>query len=129
MVATAVALAKDRGATIEALYVISVPLSEPLDAELVDAEERAFATLAEARLLGEANGVEVHTETVKARAIGPAIVEEARARGVDLIVLGSSPRWRRQSAFFSPTVEHVLRNAPCEVLVVAFPQGVFEEVG
>ena len=129
MVATAVALAKDRGATIEALYVISVPLSEPLDAELVDAEERAFASLAEARLLGEENGVEVRTETVKARAIGPAIVEEARARGVDLIVLGSSPRWRRQSAFFSPTVEHVLRHAPCEVLVVAFPQGVFEEVG
>ena len=45
----------------------------------------------------------------------------------DLIVLGSSPRWRRQSAFFSPTVDYVLRNAPCEVLVVAFPQGVLEE--
>ena len=45
----------------------------------------------------------------------------------DLIVLGSSPRWRRQSRFFSPTVDFVLRKAPCEVLVVAFPEGVFEE--
>ena len=26
-----------------------------------------------------------------------------------------------------PTVEHVLKKAPCEVLVVAFPQGVLEE--
>ena len=52
---------------------------------------------------------------------------EARARGVDLIVLGSSSRWRRQSRFFSPTVDFVLRNAPCEVLVVAFPDGVLEE--
>ena len=36
-------------------------------------------------------------------------------------------RWRRQSRFYSPTVDFVLRNAPCEVLVVAFPDGIFEE--
>ena len=29
----------------------------------------------------------------------------------------------------SPTVEYVLRKAPCEVLVVAFPEGVMEEDG
>ena len=63
-----------------------------------------------------------------ARSIGHAIVEEAIRRDVDLIVLGSSPRWRRQSRFFSPTVDHVLKNAHCEVLVVAFPEGVFEDV-
>ena len=44
-------------------------------------------------------------------------------------MLGSAPRWRRQSRFFSPTVDYVLRKAPCEVLVVAFPQGVLEEDG
>ena len=77
-------------------------------------------------MLGEDHGVEVRTEVVRARSIGHAIVEEARARDVDLIVVGSSPRWRRQSRFFSPTVDFVLRRAPCEVLVVAFPEGVFE---
>ena len=128
MVATAVALAKERGAAVEALYVIRVPLSLPLDGELAEEEERAAESLAEARLLGEEHGVEVRAEAVKARSIGHAIVEEARAREVDLIVLGSSPRWRRQSLFFSPTVDYVLRNAPCEVLVVAFPQGVLEGV-
>ena len=40
--------------------------------------------------------------------------------------LGPSPRWRRQSRFFSPTVQYVLEKAPCEVLIVAFPQGVIE---
>src|SRR5204863_111733 len=44
------------------------------------------------------------------------------------IVLGSAPKWRRQSRFFSPTVDYVLRKAPAEVLVVAFPQGVLEGV-
>ena len=41
--------------------------------------------------------------------------------------MGSAPRWRRQSRFFSPTVDYVLRRAPCEVMVLAYPQGVLEE--
>ncbi|MGH3134724.1 MAG: universal stress protein, partial [Gaiellaceae bacterium] len=72
-------------------------------------------------------GVDVRADVVRSRSIGHAILDEARTREADLIVLGSSPRWRRQSRFFSPTVDFVLRHAPCEVLVVAFPEGVFEE--
>jgi APA family basic amino acid/polyamine antiporter len=129
MLATAVKLAQDRGSAVEALHVIRVPLDRPLDARLDDEEQRALESIEEARALGEENGVEVHGETVRSRSIGEAIVEEARKRDVDLIVLGSAPRWRRQSRFFSPTVEFVLQQAPCEVLVVAFPQGVLEEDG
>jgi APA family basic amino acid/polyamine antiporter len=129
MIATAVKLAQDRGAHVEALYVIRVPLDQPLDAELGEQEEAAVASLAEARLLGADHGVEVQGETIRARSIGDAIVAEAERRGNDLIVVGSAPRWRRQSRFFSPTVEFVLRKAPCEVLVVAFPEGVMEEDG
>jgi APA family basic amino acid/polyamine antiporter len=127
MVATAVALAKERRAAVEALFVVAVPRERSLEAPLPpEVEERARASLDEARLLGEEHGVEVETATVRARSIGHAIVEEAQRRSSDLIVLGSAPRWRRQSRFFSPTVDHVLRHAPCEVLVVAFPDGVFE---
>jgi APA family basic amino acid/polyamine antiporter len=129
MIATAVKLARDRGALVEALYVIRVPLDQALEAELDEQEEAAAASLAEARLLGADNGVEVQVETVRARSIGDAIVGEAKRRGNDLIVVGSAPRWRRQSRFFSPTVEYVLRKAPCEVLVVAFPEGVMEQDG
>ena len=128
MVATAVALAKEREARVDALFVIVVPLDQELDAPLHELEEQAAASLAEAVLLGDENGVRVEPVTVRARSIGQAIVDQAAERGSDLIVLGSSPRWRRQSAFFSPTVDYVLRNAPCEVLVVAFPQGVLEDV-
>jgi len=128
MVATAVALAKERGARVDALFVIAVPLDHELDAPLFELEEQAAASLAEAVLLGEENDVLVEPVTVRARSLGRAIVDQAVERGSDLIVVGSSPRWRRQSAFFSPTVEYVLRNAPCEVFVVAFPQGVLEDV-
>jgi APA family basic amino acid/polyamine antiporter len=128
MVATAVKLAQERGAAVVALHVIRVPLDQPLDAELYDQEERAAASLAEAAALGEDLGVPVEGRSIRARSIGEAIVQAAEETGADLIVLGSSPRWRRQSRFFSPTVDYVLRKAPAEVLVVAFPQGVLEEV-
>jgi APA family basic amino acid/polyamine antiporter len=127
MVATAVALAKERGARIEAITVVQIPRERALDAPLPDDLARAAAaSIAEARALGEDNEVEVQADAVPARSIGHAIVAEAARRQADLIVLGSSPRWRRQSRFFSPTVDYVLKNAPCEVLVVAFPDGVFE---
>jgi APA family basic amino acid/polyamine antiporter len=126
MVATAVKLAQDRSAAVDALHVIRVPLDLPLDAELYDEEERAEASLAEAKILGADHGVEVHGHTVRARSIGQAIVNEAERLDSDLIVLGSSPRWRRQSRFFSPTVDYVLKRAPAEVLIVAFPQGVLD---
>ncbi len=127
MAATAIALAKEREAEVDAVYVIRVPLELELDADLAEQDERAAASLGEAQLLGEEHGIAVNPVTVRARSIGQSIVAEATARGSDLIVLGSAARWRRQSAFFSPTVDYVLRNAPCEVLVVAFPQGVLDE--
>jgi nucleotide-binding universal stress UspA family protein len=129
MVATAVKLAQEGGGRVEALHVIKVPLELPPDAPMADEEERAEASIAEAKLLGAEHGVEVHGHIVRARSIGDAIVSQAERMGADLIVLGSSPRWRRQSRFFSPTVDYVLKKAPCEVLIVAFPQGVLEEVG
>jgi basic amino acid/polyamine antiporter, APA family len=127
MLATAIRLAEERGCAVRALHVIRVPLDLPLDAELTDQEERAEASLAEAKLLASEHGVDVEGEIVRGRSIGEAIVEQAKGDGVDLIILGSAPRWRRQSRFFSPTVDYVLRRAPCEVMVVTYPQGVLEE--
>ena len=128
MVATAVRLAQEGGATVEALYVIKVPLDRPLDAELFDEEQRARGSLAEARRSAPTTASRC---TARPSARGRSATRSSRwprEIGADLIVLGSSPRWRRQSRFFSPTVDYVLRKAPREVLIVAFPQGVLEEL-
>ncbi len=128
MVATAIALAKERGAAIDAITIVRVPRRFQLEGELpTEIAARVDASLDEARALGMDHGVHVQGDVVRARSIGHAIVAEAARRGADVVVMGSSPRWRRQSRFFSPTVDFVLRNAPCEVLVVAFPEGTFEE--
>jgi nucleotide-binding universal stress UspA family protein len=126
MVATAVKLAQERGSSVDALHVIKVPLDEPLDAALEKERWRAEESIEEAKALGADHGVEVRGTVVRSRSIGDAIVKEAERTGADLIVLGSAPRWRRQSRFFSPTVDYVLKKAPSEVLIVAFPQGVLE---
>jgi basic amino acid/polyamine antiporter, APA family len=127
VIATAIKLAEEQGSTVSALHVVRVPLDKPLDADMFEAVESADSSIAEAKLLASEHGVTVEGTVVRARSIGEAIVEEARREGVDLIVMGSAPRWRRQSRFFSPTVDYVLRHAPCEVMVIAYPQGVLEE--
>jgi APA family basic amino acid/polyamine antiporter len=127
MLATAIKLAEERGGSIYALHAIRVPLDLPLDAELLDQEERASASLIDAKLLAAEHGITIEGDIVRARAIGEAIVQKAKEIGADLIVMGSAPRWRRQSRFFSPTVDYVLRHAPSEVMVIAYPQGLLEE--
>jgi len=127
MIATAVELAEQGGVPVEAVHVIRVPLDAALDTALGGEEERARKSIALAEAFGAEHGVEVRGTIVRARSIGDAIVAEAVRTGADLIVLGSAPRWRRQSRFFSPTVDYVLKKAPCEVLIVAFPQGTLEE--
>jgi len=127
VLATAIKLAEEQSCALFAIHVISVPMDKALDADMDDAEERAYASLAEARILASEHRVNVKAELVRARAIGEAIVSEAKTHHADLIVVGSAPRWRRQSRFFSPTVDYVLRNADCEVMVIAYPQGILEE--
>jgi len=126
VLATALRLAEERSARLLVLHVLLVPLDRAFDAPLPDAEGLARAALAEVRALVAEQGVVLETRIVRARSIGEAIVNQAALFRADLIVLGSAPRWRRQSRFFSPSVEYVLRKAPCEVMVVAYPQGVLE---
>ena len=126
MVATAVALAKESGADgggdhRGAGAARAAPRAGAAAAR--PSPSQADASVAEARALGEENGVDVRAEAVNARSIGYAIVDEATRRQAAAIpVLGSSPRWRRQSRFSPPTVDHVLRHAPSVALVVALPR-------
>jgi basic amino acid/polyamine antiporter, APA family len=112
-------LAADRGGTIAAVAVVEVPPSLPLAAHMLDEEAGAKRLLRRAEAVGESYGVRVHGCTVRGRDAGPAIVEEANARGVELIVIGA-PRPRRRP--FGRTVQLVLKHASCRVLLMAPPR-------
>ncbi|MBJ7521374.1 MAG: amino acid permease [Solirubrobacteraceae bacterium] len=123
------------GATIEAIWIFEVPMSLPIDARLPDEQlKQARAALARAKLVGEEyDGVEVATATVRARRVGQAIVEEARRRGVEAIVLAAEePSRIRGGARFGgrggpldnyvgDATKYVLQKAPCRVILTAPP--------
>jgi basic amino acid/polyamine antiporter, APA family len=117
----AAGLSAERGAQITAVYVVEVPLDLPLSAELPAEEELANRELDEARAIGESYGVVVLERLTRARSAGRAIVLEAERRGSEIIVLGAPRRGegRRGQGVFGKTVDYVLRNAPCRVLVAA----------
>jgi len=128
------------GAVIEALWIFEVPLSLPLDARLPDDQiKRARAALARAKAVGEEyGGVEVATAMVRARRAGQAIVAEASRRGVELIVLAAEEPSRIRGGvglggkggpldnFVGDVTKHVVRKAPCRVILTAPPA---EEMG
>jgi basic amino acid/polyamine antiporter, APA family len=111
-------LAGERGATVAVIHVIEVPLDLPLYVELPDAEAEANDVLDNAAALVESYGVRAVARVVRARAAGPAIVEEAERRNVELIVVGA-PRARRGRRIFGGTADYVLKHAPSRVLIVA----------
>jgi APA family basic amino acid/polyamine antiporter len=123
------------GPTIEAIWVFEVPMSLPIDARLPEAElGRARTALQRAKAVGEEyEGVEVATATVRARRAGQAIVDEARRRGVQAIVLaaeeqslvrggarlGGRPGFE---AFVGEATKYVVAKAPCTVILTAAPR-------
>jgi APA family basic amino acid/polyamine antiporter len=120
-------------ATIEAVWIFRVPMSLPLDAPLPEAQLLAArAALARAKRLGEEyTGVEVATATVRTRRTGQAIVEEARRRGVEAIVLAADEAARSRAGTLlggrtlvgestvSETIRYVVARAPCRVILTA----------
>src|SRR5947209_8592529 len=77
------------GAVIEALYVVEIPMSLPLDARIPEDQiEKAKAAVRRAKEVGEEyEGVVVATAMVRARSTGAAIVSEAKRRGVEAMGL------------------------------------------
>jgi APA family basic amino acid/polyamine antiporter len=129
--------AEDAGATIEALWIFEVPMALPIDARLPDAQlEQARAALRRAKAVGEEyDGVQVATATVRARRAGQAIVEEAKRRGVEAIVLAAEEPTRvrggallgglgggRNEAFVGDVTKYVVTKAPCRVIITAPPE-------
>ena len=109
-------IAAERGSRITAVTVLEVPFHLSLRAELPYEEERADRELDEAVAIGESYGVSVTPRLLRDRSAGRAIVDEAVRRGAEIIVIGA-PRRGRRRALFGRTVDYVLKNAPCRVMV------------
>jgi nucleotide-binding universal stress UspA family protein len=115
-------LLSSEGGTITFLFVVEVPQAMPLDAELptdIDLGERALRHAeSAARQALPSRNTTIVTELLQARAVGPAIVDEAIGRDAEAIVMTAAIHRRHGRPTLGETTEHVLLNAPCEVLVI-----------
>ncbi len=125
---------EEEGATIEALWIFEVPMALPIDARLPEVQlETARTALRRAKAVGEEYaGVQVATATVRARRAGQAIVEEARRRGVEVIVLAAEEPSRIRGGgvlggrasmenFVGDVTKYVVNKAHCRVILTAPP--------
>ncbi len=116
----AIALARELGAT---LLVVSVIDSEVTTVrrglvERMDQRRAAREAAAQALVLrGRQAGIAV-SFLVWEGTPGPAIVEAAAAEAADLVVVGSHGRGRVGRFVLGSVSDHVVRHAPCPVLIV-----------
>jgi len=117
-VSTAKRLAARRRRGIHVLVTIVVPASSPIDASLPTQERAAQELIEQAKMHG---GRRVSGRWVKVRAgqAGSTIVKEARALHAQAVVMALAPRGG--ATLFGRTVETVLSERPCRVIVVAAP--------
>lgn len=120
-VAVACELARKSKSKVYVVHVIEVKRTLPLDAELDVEESAGDDILAQAEHVARDADYEIEGEILHSRESGPAIVDEAIERGVDLILLGIAYPQRFGEFYLGDIVQYVLRSAPCEVWVCRHP--------
>ncbi len=117
-VATAVRLAAKRRRGIHVASMITVPTNLPLDASLDAQEAEAQSKIEQAKLIG---GMRVtgHVHRVRPNQAGHSIAEEARQLKASALVMGL--RYRNGVPLYGKTLQTVLSERPCRVIIVGEP--------
>jgi APA family basic amino acid/polyamine antiporter len=119
VVRTAVRLAARRRHGIHVLVTITVPTTSAIDAAMPDEEASAQAIIDSARVLG-GRRVTGRWEKVRPGQAGRRIVDAARAMDARAIVAPRPPA-RRGASLFGRTLETVLEERPCRVIIESAP--------
>jgi APA family basic amino acid/polyamine antiporter len=114
-ISTAVRLAARRRRGIHVLVTITVPPNAPIDAHTPEQEALAATIIDTARMSG-GRRVTGHWEKVRPGQAGRRIVEEARQIRARALVMSLPPR-RAGMSLFGKTLETVLAERPCRVII------------
>ncbi len=102
---------------IYAIHVIPVERSLPLDTEDSSKIGAAESILNNIESIARKQGCSIETVILQARDIGSTIIEEAKNREVDLILIGVSYKRHFGQFCLGDVVPYVLENAPCRVII------------
>ena len=118
---TARKLAARKRRGIHVLVTITVPNSMEIDAPMPEQEESAQSIIEEAKVAGGGR-VSGHVERVRAGQAGRRIVEDAVDMRAAAIVM-PLPRRVDGASLFGKTLETVLTERPCRVIIESVPDG------
>ncbi len=119
VVRTAMRLAAQRRHGIHVLVTITVPTTSAIDASMLEAEAAAQTIIDSARVLG-GRRVTGHWEKVRPGQAGRRIVDTARTMGARAIV-APRPERRAGLSLFGRTLETILEERPCRVIIESAP--------
>jgi APA family basic amino acid/polyamine antiporter len=119
VIGTAIKLAVRKRRGIHVLVTIPVPNALPIDADLREQEAAADSIIEQARLQGGGR-VSGHWEKIRAGQAGRRIIEEAQDMRAAAVVMGL-PRRIDGTSVFGKTVETVLAERPCRVIIESTP--------
>jgi APA family basic amino acid/polyamine antiporter len=119
VMATATKLAARKRRGIHVVAFVTVPHALPIDARMEEAEAAAQSAIEQARIQG-GRRVSGHVERIRPGQAGRRIVEEAVDMRAAAIVL-ALPRRIKGSSLFGKTLETVLAERPCRVVIESTP--------
>jgi len=119
-------MAKKNKGKIWAVYVITVKRALPVEAEIEQDIQQGEAVLDHLESIAEEDGIEIETDLLQAREVGPAIVDEAVELGADLILMGVTYKRRFGQFTIGNVVPYVFKNASCRVILYHQPIPVSE---
>jgi APA family basic amino acid/polyamine antiporter len=118
-IATAIKLAARKRRGIHVLVTITVPNSLQIGAPMPEAEAAADSIIEQAKLQGGGR-VSGHWEKVRAGQAGRRIIEEAQDMRAAAVVM-TLPRRVAGTSVFGKTIEMVLAERPCRVIIESRP--------
>jgi APA family basic amino acid/polyamine antiporter len=119
LMATAIKLAARKRRGIHVLVTIPVPNALPIDADMREQEAAADTVIEQARLQGGGR-VSGHWEKIRAGQAGRRIIEEAQDMRAAAVVMGL-PRRVDGASLFGKTLETVLAERPCRIVIESAP--------
>jgi APA family basic amino acid/polyamine antiporter len=121
VMATAVKLAARKRRGIHVLAMVTVPNALAIDATMPEEESAADSVIEQARIQG-GRRVSGHKEKIRAGQAGRRIIEEATDMRAAAIVM-PLPRRIAGGSLFGKTLETVLTERPCRVIIESMPDG------
>lgn len=115
-------LGREQKAEIIITYVIEVPFTLPLNADMGKTELLAKDALQRAVEIVQHHRLPVTTRTERARKAADGLIRLVKEIGADLIVIGIRPLRGITERIMGRTSETVLRHAPCEVIIDRRPE-------